>query len=58
MVSAMHHKRLNHKVADAGHFFGNIPTVRENFSLVIMAIVVISIMRGIIEYLRHRGKAA
>ena len=42
----------------AGYFFGNIPVVRNNFSLVIMAIVVISVMPGIIEYLRQRGKAA
>jgi membrane-associated protein len=42
----------------AGYFFGNIPVVRKNFSLVIMAIVVISVMPGVIEYLRQRGKAA
>jgi membrane-associated protein len=42
----------------AGYFFGNIPVVRNNFSLVIMAIVMISIMPGVIEYLRQRGKAA
>jgi membrane-associated protein len=41
----------------AGYFFGNIPVVRNNFSLVIMAIVVISVMPGVIEYLRQRGKA-
>jgi membrane-associated protein len=41
----------------AGYFFGNIPVVRKNFSLVIMAIVVISVMPGVIEYLRQRGKA-
>jgi membrane-associated protein len=40
----------------AGYFFGNIPVVRNNFSLVIMAIVVISVMPGVIEYLRQRGK--
>ena len=40
----------------AGYFFGNIPVVRENFSLVIVAIVLISVMPGVIEYLRHRGK--
>jgi len=40
----------------AGYFFGNIPVVRKNFSLVIMAIVVISILPGVIEYLRQRGK--
>ncbi len=42
----------------AGYFFGNIPVVRNNFSLVIMAIVVISVMPGVIEYFRQRGKAA
>lgn len=40
----------------AGYFFGNIPVVRKNFSLVIMAIVVISVMPGVIEYLRQRRK--
>jgi membrane-associated protein len=40
----------------AGYFFGNIPIVRKNFSLVIMAIVVISVLPGVIEYLRQRGK--
>ena len=40
----------------AGYFFGNIPLVRKNFSLVIMAIVVISVMPGVIEYLRQRSK--
>ncbi|HBA53272.1 MAG TPA: DedA family protein [Syntrophorhabdus aromaticivorans] len=38
----------------AGHYFGNLPVVKENFSLVIVAIVVISILPGIIEFLRHR----
>jgi membrane-associated protein len=42
----------------AGYFFGNIPIVRKNFSLVIMAIVVISVLPGVIEYLRQRGKTA
>jgi membrane-associated protein len=40
----------------AGYFFGNIPAVRKNFSLVVMAIVVISVLPGVIEYLRQRGK--
>lgn len=38
----------------AGYFFGNIPAVEENFTLVIMAIILLSIMPGIVEYLRHR----
>jgi membrane-associated protein len=40
----------------AGYFFGNIPVVKKNFSLVIMAIVVLSVMPGVIEYLRQRRK--
>lgn len=37
-----------------GYFFGNIPVVRKNFTMVIFAIIFISILPGIIEYLRHR----
>ena len=37
-----------------GYFFGNIPFVRHNFSLVIAAIIFLSILPGIIEFLRHR----
>ncbi|MCX7857172.1 MAG: DedA family protein [Deltaproteobacteria bacterium] len=36
----------------AGYYFGNIPFVRSNFSIVIVAIIVISIMPGIIEFLK------
>lgn len=38
----------------AGYFFGNIPLVKQNFSLVIIAIVVISVLPAVYEYLRHR----
>jgi membrane-associated protein len=38
----------------AGYFFGNLPIVKENFSLVILAIIIISILPGVIEYIRHR----
>jgi len=37
-----------------GYFFGNIPLIRHNFSLVIVAIIILSILPGIIEFLRHR----
>jgi membrane-associated protein len=40
----------------AGYFFGNIPVVKKNFSLVILAIIVISTIPGVTEYLRHRKK--
>jgi len=39
-----------------GYFFGNIPMVKRNFTLVIVAIIVLSVMPGIIEFLRHRSK--
>ncbi len=38
----------------AGYFFGNIPVVRKNFTLVIMAIIVISVLPGVVEFIRHR----
>lgn len=37
-----------------GYFFGNLPFVKQNFTLVILAIIIASIMPGIIEYWRHR----
>lgn len=37
-----------------GYFFGNLPIVRNNFSLVILAIIVISVLPGVIEIIRHR----
>jgi membrane-associated protein len=38
----------------AGYWFGQRPVVQENFSLVVIAIVFISILPAIIEYIRHR----
>lgn len=40
----------------AGYFFGNISFVKNNFSVVIITIVFISILPGIIEFLRHKIK--
>jgi len=42
-----------------GYFFGNIPLVKRNFTAVIVMIIVISVLPGVIEFLRHRksGKA-
>lgn len=37
-----------------GYFFGNIPTVKHNFTLVILAIIFISVLPGIIELIRQR----
>jgi len=41
----------------AGYFFGNIPWVKNNLSLVIVGIVILSIMPGIIEFLRRKMSA-
>lgn len=40
----------------AGYFFGNIPFIKENFEFVILAIIFISILPAVIEYLRERRK--
>jgi membrane-associated protein len=41
-----------------GYFFGNLPIVRDNFSIVIIAIIIISVMPAVIEYFRERKKPA
>jgi membrane-associated protein len=40
----------------AGYFFGNLPIVKKNLSLLIVAIVILSILPGIIEYFRQRRR--
>jgi len=42
----------------AGYFFGNIPLVRDNFSLVILVIIAVSIVPVVHEVLRHRRRPA
>jgi membrane-associated protein len=37
-----------------GYFFGGIPFVRRNFGLVIVAIILISLIPALVEFLRHR----
>ena len=41
-----------------GYFFGTIPVVRKNFTLVIMAIILISVMPVLLEALRARRRPA
>lgn len=41
----------------AGYFFGNIPFVKNNYSTVILAIVFISILPGIVEFIRAKRKS-
>ena len=42
----------------AGYFFGNLPLVKDNLTVVIYMIIFISILPGIIEYLKHRRPSA
>jgi membrane-associated protein len=35
-----------------GYFFGNLPIVKNNFSFVVIAIIVISVMPAVVEYFR------
>ena len=41
----------------AGYFFGNLPFVKQNFSVVILAIIFVSVLPAVVEYLRHRAEA-
>ncbi len=41
----------------AGYFFGNVPAVKNNFTLVILAIIVLSILPIIIEFIRSKKTA-
>lgn len=38
----------------SGFFFGNLPFVRDHFSLVILAIVFISLIPAFLEYIKHK----
>jgi membrane-associated protein len=40
-----------------GYFFGNIPFVKNNFSVAIFAIIFLSILPGVIEFLRSRNRS-
>jgi membrane-associated protein len=40
----------------AGYFFGNLPFVKENFGLVAIAIIVLSILPMVVEYFRARRR--
>ncbi len=41
----------------AGYYFGGLPIVRNNFELVIFAIIGISLLPMIVEWLRHRQRS-
>ncbi len=39
-----------------GYFFGNIPVIRDNLTLMMLGIIILSLLPGIIGYLRHRSQ--
>ncbi len=42
----------------AGYLFGDLPVVQENLKLLIVAIIVLSVLPGVIEIIRHKRAAA
>jgi membrane-associated protein len=38
----------------AGHFFGNLPYIKRNFHVVILAVIVVSVLPIVIEFIRHK----
>lgn len=40
-----------------GYYFGNLPAVKQNFSLVIFAIIFLSVLPGVIEFFRQHRRA-
>ncbi|TNC99182.1 MAG: hypothetical protein FD121_420 [Gallionellaceae bacterium] len=42
----------------AGYFFGNIPIIKNNLTLMILVIIVVSFIPAILEFIKHRRQAA
>lgn len=42
----------------AGYLFGDLPVVQENLKLLIVAIIMLSVLPGVIEIIRHKRAAA
>lgn len=36
-----------------GYFFGNLPVIKDNFTYVIFAIIILSLMPALVEFVRH-----
>jgi membrane-associated protein len=41
----------------SGYYFGNVPIVKQNLTLVIAGIVILSILPGVAQYLRSRTRS-
>jgi membrane-associated protein len=42
----------------AGYFFANVPFVKENFSAVVLGILILSVLPAIVEFVRGRARVA
>ncbi|WP_226572182.1 DedA family protein [Mangrovibacter yixingensis] len=42
----------------AGYLFGDLPVVQDNLKLLIVAIIVLSVLPGVVEIIRHKRAAA
>jgi membrane-associated protein len=42
----------------AGYFFGNIPVVKNNLTLIVVCIIIISLLPALREFIRHRKQSA
>jgi membrane-associated protein len=40
-----------------GFYFGELPFVKQNLTLIIVLIVIVSVLPGVVEYLRHRHRS-
>lgn len=40
----------------AGYFFGNIPLIKNNLTLVVLGIIVLSLLPGLVHFLRERAR--
>ena len=40
----------------AGYFFGNVPVVKQNFGVVVLVIIFLSVLPAIIEFIRERRR--
>ena len=41
----------------AGYFFGQLPFIKDNFSIVVIAIILISIIPAIVAFLKEKKSA-
>jgi membrane-associated protein len=42
----------------AGYFFANVPFVKENFSAVVIGIIILSVLPAVVEFVRERARVA